>query len=93
MPSLKIESPAVKCLKKENKDDGSVTLKWEVPDGFDKKDATYIVEYDGQRYLLSMNQTEYTIKSGQEKKSFTVKVRVFQDYEESIPKFVSVGLQ
>ena len=70
-----------------------MTLKWEVPDGFDKKDATYIVEYDGQRYLLSMNQTEYTIKSGQEKKSFTVKVRVFQDYEESIPKFVSVGLQ
>ena len=77
MPSLKIESPAVKYLKKEIKDGGSVTLKWEVPDGFDVKNATYVVEYEGQRYLLSMNQTEYTIKSGQEKKTFTVKVRVF----------------
>lgn len=74
-------------------DDGSVTLKWEAPDGFHDKNAHYVVEYDGQRYLLSMNQTEYTIKSGQEMKSFTVKVRFFKFYQESIPKSVFVSLQ
>ena len=75
MCSLKIESPEVKELKKQNKDDGSVTLTWEVPDGFVNENAQYVVEYNGERYFLSMNQTEYTFKSGLKDKSFTVKVR------------------
>ena len=77
MCSLKIESPEVKELKKQNKDDGSVTLTWKVPDGFVNKNARYIVEYNGERYFLSIDQTEYTIKSGLKDKRFSVKVRSF----------------
>lgn len=77
MCSLKTESPEVKELKKQIKDDGSVTLTWKAPDGFINENARYVVEYNGERYLLSMDQTKYTIKSGLKDKSFTVKVRIF----------------
>ena len=69
-------SPAVNSLKKKNNDDGSVTLKWEVPKGFNATDARYIVAYEGDTYTLPMTQTEFVIPSGKEKKTFIVKVRL-----------------
>ena len=77
MFSLKIESPKVRELGKQNEDDGSVNLTWKIPDGFVNKNARYVVEYNGERYFLSIDQTEYTIKSGLKDKSFPVKVRIF----------------
>ena len=74
---LTIESPAVAELKKQNNDDGSVTLRWKKPAGFNgtNANAQYVVAYNGERYTLNMNQTEYTIKSKQKDESFTVEVR------------------
>ena len=76
---LTIESPAVAKLEKQNNDDGSVTLRWKKPVGFNATNinARYIVAYKGERYILSMEQTEYTIKSKQKDKSFTVEVRTY----------------
>ena len=68
-------SPAVNSLKKENNDDGSVTLKWEIPKGFKASDARYIVAYEGETYTLPMTQTEFVIPSGKYKKTFNVEVR------------------
>lgn len=74
---LTIESPAVEELEKQNNDDGSVTLTWKKPAGFSgtSGDARYVVAYNGERYTLSMSQTEYTIKSKQKDESFLVEVR------------------
>ena len=71
-----IVSPAVNYLKKKNNDDGSVTLKWEVPKGFNKTGARYIVAYEGDIYTLPMTQTEFVVPSGKEKKTFSVEVRI-----------------
>lgn len=71
-----IVSPAVNGLKKKNNDDGSVTLKWQVPEGFKATEARYIVAYEGGTYALPMTQTEFVIPSGNEKKTFSVKVRI-----------------
>ena len=62
-------------LKKTNNDDGSVTLTWNTPLNFKGDHPEYVVEYNGQRYLLEFTQTEFIIPAGQDKKSFTVKVR------------------
>lgn len=71
-----IVSPAVNGLKKKNNDDGSVTLKWEIPKGFIATGARYIVAYEGDTYTLPMTQTEFEIPSGKEKKTFNVEVRI-----------------
>ena len=71
-----IVSPAINGLKKKNNDDGSVTLKWEVPKGFNAAGARYIVAYEGDTYTLPMTQTEFEIPSGKEKKTFNVEVRI-----------------
>ena len=71
-----IVSPAINGLKKKNNDDGSVTLKWEVPKGFNATGARYIVAYEGDTYTLPMTQTEFEIPSGKEKKTFNVEVRI-----------------
>ena len=70
-----IVSPAVIGLKKKNNDDGSVTLTWEVPNGFNATEARYVVAYEGETYTLPMTQTEFLIPSEKEKKTFNVKVR------------------
>ena len=72
-----IESPAVEELKKENNDGGSVTLTWKKPAGFNGTNARYVVAYNGERYILSMSQTAYTIQSKQKDESFTVEVRTY----------------
>ena len=69
-------SPAVNGLKKKNSDDGSVTLTWQVPEGFNKTGARYIVAYEGDTYTLPMAQTEFVVPSGKEKKTFNVEVRI-----------------
>ena len=69
------ESPPVRALKRTNNDDGSVTLTWKAPLNFKGDDPKYVVEYNGQRYVLDFTQTEFIIPRGQDKKSFTVKVR------------------
>ena len=69
-------SPAVNSLKKKNNDDGSVTLNWEVPQGFKATNARYIVAYEGDTYTLPMTQTEFVIPSGKDKKTFNVEVRM-----------------
>lgn len=76
---LTIESPAVAKLDKQNNDDGSVTLRWEKPAGFNgtNTNAQYVVAYKGERYILSMDQTEYTIKSKQKNERFAVEVRIY----------------
>ena len=71
-----IVSPAVSGLKKKNNDDGSVTLTWQVPEGFNKTGARYIVAYEGDTFTLPMTQTEFVIPSGKEKKTFSVEVRI-----------------
>ena len=68
-------SPSVIVLKNKNNDDGSVTLTWEVPNGFKATEARYVVAYEGETYTLPMTQTEFLIPSGKEKKTFNVKVR------------------
>ena len=70
-----IVSPAVNGLKKKN-DDGSVTLTWQVPEGFNKTGARYIVAYEGDTYTLPMAQTEFVVPSGKEKKTCNVEVRI-----------------
>ena len=72
-----IESPAVEELKKQNNDDGSVTLIWKKPAGFNGINAQYVVAYNGERYTLNMSQTEYTITSKQKDESFIVEVRTY----------------
>ena len=69
-------SPAVSGLRKKNNDDGSVTLKWDAPKGFNTTGARYIVAYEGETYILPIAQTEFVISSGKETKSFSVKVRI-----------------
>ena len=69
------ESPPVRDLKKTNNDDGSVTLTWNAPLNFKGDHPKYFVEYNGKRYVLEFTQTEFIIPAGQDKKSFTVKVR------------------
>ena len=71
-----IVSPVVIGLEKKNNDDGSVTLNWEVPKGFNTTGARYIVAYEGNTYTLPMSQTEFVIPSGKEKKTFNVEVRI-----------------
>ena len=71
-----IVSPAVNGLKKKNNGDGSVTLTWEVPNGFNATEARYVVTYEGETYTLPMTRTEFLIPSGKEKKTFKVKVRI-----------------
>ena len=71
-----IVSPAVNGLKKKNNDDVSVTLTWQVPEGFKKTGARYIVAYEGDTYTLPMAQTEFVVPSGKEKKTFNVEVRI-----------------
>ena len=71
-----IVSPAVNGLKKKNNDDGSVTLTGQVPEGFNKTGARFIVVYEGDTYTLPMAQTEFVIPSGKEKKTFNVEVRI-----------------
>ena len=71
-----IVSPAVNGLKKKNNDDGSVTLKWEVPNGFNAADARYVVAYEGDTYPLPMTQTKFVIPSRKEKKTFNVEVSI-----------------
>lgn len=71
-----IVSPAVNGLKKTNNDDGSVTLTWEVPNGFNATEARYVVAYEGETYTLPITQTEFVVPSGKEKKTFNVKVRI-----------------
>ena len=70
------ESPPVRDLKKTNNDDGSVTLTWNAPLNFKGDDPKYVVEYNRKRYVLEFTQTEFVISGGQDKKSFTVKVRL-----------------
>ena len=69
------ESPPVRDLKKTNNDDGSVTLTWNAPLNFKGIDPKYVVEYNGERYVLQFTQTEFIIPAGQDKKHFMVKVR------------------
>lgn len=71
-----IESPAVYDLKRYNNDDGSVTLKWELPAGFKAANSRYVIAYEGGTYILPITQTEFIIPSGKKEKSFTVEVRV-----------------
>ena len=73
------ESPPVRNLKKTNNDDGSVTLTWNAPLNFKSDDPKYVVEYNGERYVLEFSQREFIIPGGQDKKSSTVKVR-FERY-------------
>ena len=70
------ESPPVRDLKKMNNNDGSVTLTWNAPLNFKGDDSKYVVEYNRKRYVLEFTQTEFVIPGGQDKKSFTVKVRL-----------------
>ena len=72
------ESPPVRDLNKMNNDDGSVTLTWNAPLNFKGVDPKYVVEYNRERYVLEFTQTEFLIPAGQDKKSFTVKVRFEQ---------------
>ena len=62
-------------LKKTNNDDGSVTLTWKAPHNFKGDDPKYVVEYNGETYLLEFTQTEFIVLGGQDK-SFMVKVRL-----------------
>ena len=62
-------------LKKTNNDDGSVTLTWNAPLNFKGVDPRYVVEYNGERYVLQFTQTEFKIPGGQDK-SFMVKVKL-----------------
>ena len=71
-----IVSPAVSGLKKKNNDDGSVTLTWQVPEGFNKTGARYLAAHEGDTFTLPMTQTEFVIPSGKEKKTFSVEVRI-----------------
>ena len=71
-----IVSPAVNGLKKTNNDDGSVTLTWEVPNGFNATETRYVVAYEGETYTLPITQTVYVVPSGKEKITFNVKVRI-----------------
>ena len=52
-----------------------MTLAWIAPLNFKGIDPKYVVEYNGKRYVLEFTQTEFIIRAGQDKKSFTVKVR------------------
>ena len=72
------ESPPVRDLNRTNNDDGSVTLTWNAPLNFKGVDPKYVVEYNRERYVLEFTQTEFLIPAGQDKKSFTVKVRFEQ---------------
>ena len=72
------ESPPVRDLNRTNNDDGSVTLTWNAPLNFKGVDPKYVVEYNRGRYVLEFTQTEFLIPAGQDKKSFTVKVRFEQ---------------
>ena len=72
------ESPPVRDLNKTNNDDGSVTLTWNAPLNFKGVDPKYVVEYNRERYVVEFTQTEFLIPAGQDKKSFTVKVRFEQ---------------
>ena len=63
-----IVSPAVNGLKKKNNDDVSVTLTWQVPEGFKKTGARYIVAYEGDTYTLPMAQTEFVVHQERRKK-------------------------
>ena len=69
-----IASPRVRHLNKTNNDNGSVTLTWNAPLNFKGYDPKYVVEYNGERYVLEFTQTEFLIPGGQDKASFTVKV-------------------
>ena len=69
------ESPPVRDLKKTNNGDWSVTLTWNAPLNFKVDDPKYVVEYNGERYVLEFTQTEF-IMSGGQGKSFSVKVRL-----------------
>ena len=72
------ESPPVRDLNRTNNDDGSVTLTWNAPLNFKGVDPKYVVEYNRERYVLEFTQTEFLIPAGQDKKSFTMKVRFEQ---------------
>ena len=71
-----IESPAVYGLKRNNNDDGSVTLKWELPAGFKAANSRYVITYEGGTYILPMTQTKFVIPSEKEERTFNVEVRV-----------------
>ena len=74
---LEIESPPVTNLTKQINDDGSVTLTWIKPVGFNGKNARYVVVYNDERHTLSMEETKYTIKSGLKDRSYIVEVKTY----------------